>query len=185
VSTVYEGYDTRRDATAEAVEREGVCTAHFLSIGERLSSAARHVPSPIPLGHVSLRTQDSSVTRPGDMGTSSTKVNGLLHCSTTDGSRRSRGMRGCAHVRTCSLASDSWRRPPAFVFVSLQVSPISTRSTSLRTNTRRGNADQRTRHTLLLCCAAARHLAVRADSLPRDDEAIATPRNARAYARPE
>jgi len=68
---------------------------------------------------------------------------------------------------------------------SQRVRPISTRSTSLRTNTRRGNADQRTSYALLLCCAAARHLAVRADSLPRDDEAIATPRNARAHARPE
>ncbi|KYM79584.1 hypothetical protein ALC53_10023 [Atta colombica] len=120
----------KQDSRSRTGERERV--------NRLLIERGRHVPGLIPLEHVPLRMQVSSVTRPGDMGTFSAKVNGLFRCSTTPSA-------GYAH--------------------------------------RRGDTDQRTNHASLLRCAAARHLAVRADSLPRDDEVSTTPRNARAHAR--
>lgn len=68
------------------MERERAWSAYlsfFLSpslsrLHSCLSSVARLPRGLIVPMHVPLRTQDSSVTRPGDMGTSSAKVNGLL-----------------------------------------------------------------------------------------------------------
>ncbi|KYM93662.1 hypothetical protein ALC62_15731, partial [Cyphomyrmex costatus] len=128
----------------------------------------------IPLEHVPLRTQVSSVTRPGDMGTSSAKVNGLFRCSTTPSAR---------HAWVCTRAYVvPGGCPSSFASIPWSAPVIDMTHVIASANARRGDTDQRTGYASLLCCAAARHLAVRADSLPRD-EMIATPRNARAHAR--
>lgn len=83
------------------MEREGRRPAHFSLPAEAgLSSADRHhVPGLIAPVHVPLRTQDSSVTRPGDMGTSSAKVNGLFRVLSLSYRRgRRRVVRGYMYV---------------------------------------------------------------------------------------
>ncbi|KYN23254.1 hypothetical protein ALC57_04127 [Trachymyrmex cornetzi] len=156
------------------LKREGVCTAHFLSTEECSSNAGgRHVPGLIPLEHVPLRMQVSSVTRPGDMGTSSAKVNGLFHCSTTP---------TAGHAWVCTRA-----HLRTYVRTSVRACVCPTADGGQLAGCPPSVASRRSHgvhpHAFLLRCAAARHLAVRADSLPRDDEVSATPRNARAHAR--
>lgn len=113
------------------------------------------------LEHVPLRTQDSNVTRPGDMGTSSAKVNGLLRAPLRVGTRYS--WRLTAGWRSAASPRDS-RRPRirhkhfAYVIGYLR---IATTCNSCFPTMLRGSSTS---------CDPR-------DSPPRDNEAIATPHN--------
>ncbi|XP_032685626.1 uncharacterized protein LOC116850905 [Odontomachus brunneus] len=89
----------RRDPGYLSIRHCGYVSGQSRSACDPLSPTRRALielprASLIAPEHVPLRTQDSSVTRPGDMGTSSTKVNGLLRAITPP--------TGNVGVRTCA-----------------------------------------------------------------------------------
>ncbi|EFN64281.1 hypothetical protein EAG_08934 [Camponotus floridanus] len=133
-----------------------------------LSSATRPPRGLIAPVHVPLRTQDSSVTRPGDMGTSSAKVNGLLRAPDAFTLHRL----GRCERQTIDEAPFA---STATIYVTVPRADGRAHGCGSEPN-----RDQHAARVLLLCCAASRHLAVRADSLPRDDAQQRPRRNVRA-----
>lgn len=166
--------------------------ARPISFPARSAHRARlgHVSGLIPLEHVPLRTQDSSVTRPGDMGTSSAKVNGLLRSSTTPSTGHAwvcTRAYTCMYERACVRAYRTYpiaggvrasRRSHEYAPDIDTIHVIAGES---------GAEGMPTSARVMLPCYVARQLDIlRSARIPCrvDDDgggAIATPRNARAH----